>query len=241
MGHELIVLYELELMGRWHVGSGFRRGLVDHTVKTRKLRHHGVVATVPVIPGSAIKGSLRHRCEQIAQACGLDWQDPHVVAADAVAAFVPLHRSGLIVDRLFGTRYQGNCLFVSDCQWTGDYYGPAHLDMTNRVTIDRGLGTAREQRLFSAEYLEAVSSLQGRIDAFHREGELELLDAFPFEYALLLGGLTTLDRLGGHRAVGMGRAATRITKVVYNGAEIAERTWAECLELLELYGEGRRA
>lgn len=241
MGHELTVLYELEPKSRWHVGSGLGRGLVDRTVQMRKHRDARGLAIVPVIPGSTIKGNLRHRCEQLAAAFGLAWQDPHLASGAAVAGFHSLRQSSLIVDRLFGTRYQGSCLFVSDCLWTEGYYGPAHVQPMTRVSLDRGTGTAREARLFTADYLEPASCLQGRIEALHGDGEAKLLGTFPFEYALLLAGLVTLDRIGGHRTTGMGKVTTRITSVTYNSTRVQDTAWADCLELLELYGEGENA
>ena len=58
-----------------------------------------------------MKGVLRHQCERLALALGLEAVDPHAGAEDGdrslVTHFVPLAKSELLVDRLFGSRPSG--------------------------------------------------------------------------------------------------------------------------------------
>ena len=109
----LDVCYEIIWKGRWHVGSGYQSAVAD-----RLLRRMDGVDKVPFVPGSQIKGALRHQCERLAIALDLEAINPHDVTKDdeqsLVKHFTPLANSDLIVDRLFGTRYQGECLFVTN-------------------------------------------------------------------------------------------------------------------------------
>jgi hypothetical protein len=72
---------------------------------------------------------------------------------------------------------------------------------------------------------------------------LSLFDGgFPLEYALLLGGLRTLDSLGGNRTSGLGRCRIEIPEdvVTWNGSPVLlgtalssfeEEDWKVMLEL----------
>ncbi|MCA9071075.1 MAG: hypothetical protein KDA84_19240 [Planctomycetaceae bacterium] len=114
----------------WHVGSGYRTTNIDRLVRRRRMpaglppaeKNSAPQSSLkdaewPYVPGSQIKGVLRQRVEQLAVSWGGTVQDPHATGLEnreLIAAFGPLHRSQALADRLFGSRYQGDCLFVSD-------------------------------------------------------------------------------------------------------------------------------
>ncbi len=214
--------YDIIWEGRWHVGSGYQSAAVD-----RLLRRFGGVDGVPFVPGSQIKGVLRYQCERLAVVLGLEVVNPHAVIEDdknhLVRFFKPLRQSPLIVDRLFGSRYQGECLYVTNA-------GPVlPKDTTNtsiqtRTAMDRLTGTVMEQHLFTTEFSERNVRLQGSIRARHPAGVLtQDGDEFPYEYALLFSTLLALDSLGGDKSAGMGRCKIKINEesLCWNGDPIS--------------------
>lgn len=217
----LDLCYEIVWKGRWHVGSGYQSGVAD-----RLLRRMEGVNRDPFVPGSQLKGMLRHQCERLALALGFEAINPHAVTSedekDLVTHFTPLINSKLIVDRLFGSRYQGECLFVTNAM-------PVSSDAKNkavvqtRTAMDRVTGTVMEQHLFTTELVEEEINLQGKIRGRHPAGALTQDDGgFPYEYALLLFALPLLDCLGGDKSVGLGRCNIKIREesLLWNGCHI---------------------
>ena len=193
--------------GRWHVGSGHQSAAADRM--QRRWPGHGSKGGEPFVPGSQMKGVLRHHCERLALALELEAVDPHADAESGdrklVQHFRPLAKSSLLIDRLFGTRYQGECLFVSNAQ----PIAPATPDTTivaARTAIDRVTGTVMDRHLFTTELVGPEVSLGGDIRARHPGGVLtQEGDGFPCEYALLVAGLLSLDTLGGDKSIGLGK------------------------------------
>jgi len=157
----LDLCYEIVWKGRWHIGSGYQS-----TVADRLLRRMGGVNGEPFVPGSQLKGVLRYQCERLTLALGLKAINPHAVTKEdeqnLLVHFTPLANSELIVDRLFGSRYQGECLFVTNAM-------PVSSDSENkavvqtRTAMDRVTGTVMEQHLFTTELVADTTKLHGRI------------------------------------------------------------------------------
>jgi CRISPR/Cas system CSM-associated protein Csm3 (group 7 of RAMP superfamily) len=189
----------------WHVGSGFASAEVDRLIRRRGGRHGR-----PFVPGSQLKGVLRHQAERIAATLGCAVSDPH---ADDVAHFGPLARSPLIVDRLFGSRYQGECLYVDDALPVAGLR-PAVRDhmVVTRTALDRVTGTVRERRLFSSEVAVGDGLILGsRLRAVHPGGVLLVdEDGLPLEYVLLVAALLGIESLGGQKSAGHGRCRVSI-------------------------------
>ncbi len=232
----------------WHVGSGQGTAAVDRLLRRRAcgpLRERA-----PFVPGSQIKGVLRHYCERLAALLGGEVVSPHVVGRETderkalLDSFRPLPQSALLIDRLFGSRFQGDCLFVEDAV-------PAVVDrqaprLHTRTSIDRVSGTARDRTLFVTEVAQAGGpELHGRVRARHPVGALtQDGDGFPFEYSLLLTGLLSLDMLGGDKSTGLGKCRVTITgaMVRWNGRpdypvadalkSFEEAEWFEMLQLI---------
>ena len=77
--------------------------------------------------------------------------------------------------------------------------------------MDRVTETVMEQHLFTTEFAEGNINLQGSIRARHPVGILTQDDGgFPYEYALLLAALLSLDILGGDKSSGLGRCKIRL-------------------------------
>ncbi len=162
-------------------------------------------------------------------------------------AFVPLTESRFVIDRLFGNAMEGARLFVEELLWPEDFPFHERAAVLNvmQVSIDRATGSARGKRLFSSEVVEGIGAWKGRIEARHRKGEITPYEegTLPFEYALLVAGLRSLDRIGGDRSIGKGRIEVTIGRIAYNDRELSpsdalksfeETDWKD---LWELYRE----
>jgi CRISPR/Cas system CSM-associated protein Csm3 (group 7 of RAMP superfamily) len=243
----LNITYRIVWNGDWHAGSGEGSASVDRLV--RRLPQNQDGERLPYLPGSQLKGVLRHQCERLAALLGCEVVSPHHGGGDRpghlLQHFGPLERSGLIIDRLFGNRYQGNCLFVDDALPESSTGWPAHE--RSRTAIDRLSHTARDRTLFVSEVVSGAGrALRGVIRARHPSSVLSQFDGgFPLEYDLLLAGLQTLDSLGGDRSSGSGFCRIEIVDHVWNGEEkpvsealdsFKEEDWKL---LLDLVREGR--
>lgn len=238
----LDLCYQIVWNGRWHIGSGYQSAVAD-----RLLRRMGGVNGDPFIPGSQFKGVLRYQCERLALAFGLEAVNPHDVTTDdqqaLVKHFVPLTNSELIVDRLFGSRYQGDCLFVTNAMPSSSNKEKKSVVQT-RTAMDRVTGTVMEQHLFTTELREWEISLQGKIRGRHPAGVLNPFDGrFPYEYALLVAALLSLDTLGGDKSVGLGRCEVEIEgeTLRWNGDTITQndalQSFRDLGEIGEEWGE----
>ena len=236
--------YDITWQGRWHVGSGYQSAAAD-----RLLRRLEGVKGSPFVPGSQIKGVLRYQCERLALALGLDAINPHAGIEedekDLVTHFGPLKQSTLIVDRLFGSRYQGECLFVTNAE-SVSMEDKTITAVQPRTAMDRLTGTVMEQHLFTTEFAEGNAGLQGAIRARHPAGVLtQENNGFPYEYTLLLVSLLSLDTLGGDKSTGLGRCRIQIKEdtLLWNHQRISSNEvlqsfrdepddWAVMLEML---------
>lgn len=230
--------YRIAWKGRWHVGSGYQSAAADRLL--RRLPDGR-----PFVPGSQIKGVLRHQCERLALALGLEAVDPHAVS-DAqnqrlVSHFGPLAKSELVADRLFGSRYQGECLFVTNAAPVPSDVGNA-TSVQARTAIDRVTRTVMEQHLFTTELAPCDLSVEGEIRARHPAGVLtQDGDGFPYEYALLVAAFLSLDALGGDKSVGLGRCEATVESLRWNGQPVSqddaleslqEEEWGEMLNIV---------
>ena len=236
--------YHIVWQGRWHVGSGYQSAATN-----RLLHRMGGVDGSPFVPGSQIKGVLRHQCERFACALGLEAVNPHDGIKEdnqkLVKHFKPLAESSLVVDRLFGSRYQGECLFVANAEPVPSEENTV-TSVQPRTALDRVTGTVMEQHLFTTEFVEGGPNLQGSIRARHPVGVLTQYDGgFPYEYALLLAALLSLDALGGDKSVGLGRCEIRLKEktLCWNSQRISlneafqsfkdePKEWGSLLEML---------
>lgn len=241
----LDVRFRIVWEGNWHAGSGEGDAAFDRRVRRR------AVSRLPLMPGSQFKGVLRHQCERLAALFGAEVVSPHHIGRQAprelLRQFGPLARSGLLIDRLFGSRYQGDCLFVDDAlpeEATTHWPAWGH----ERTAIDRLTRTARDRTLFVSEVVAGQGrALLGRLKARHPAGVLTPGEhGFPLEYALLLAGLLGVESLGGDRGVGLGLCRIEIPGEVvrWNGSELPLTTALGSLtepdwkDQLDLYREG---
>lgn len=235
--------YRIKWTGRWHVGSGYQGVAADRLVRRMGGRNETLF-----VPGSQIKGVLRHQCERLALTLGLDALDPHASSQEhsqqLVKHFVPLSQSDLVVDRLFGSRYQGECLFVQNALPKSE--GKTHVSVRARTAMDRVTGTVMEQRLFTGEQAEGEIHLYGSLRARHAAGILtpeDGVEGFPLEYSLLVAALMSLEALGGDKSIGLGQCEIHLDlgTLRWNGQGITrddalnsfkEEDWSELLDMV---------
>ena len=233
----LDLCYRIVWNGRWHVGSGYQSAVADRLL--RRLPDGS-----SFVPGSQIKGVLRHHCERLALALDLKAVDPHASSEEhdqqLVKHFTPLAKSKLMVDRLFGSRYQGECLFVKNSLPTSSHKKNTS-SVQARTAIDRVTRTVMEKHLFTTELTEGDIALQGTIRARHPADVLtQEDDGFPYEYSLLIAGLLSLDALGGDKSVGLGRCRIDFDEesLRWNDGDISKEDALQSFrELSELWGE----
>ena len=94
-----------------------------------------------------------------------------------------------------------------------------------RTAMDRVTGTVMEQHLFTTELVESGINLRGRIRGRHPAGVLTPYDnGFPYEYALLVAGILSLETLGGDKSTGLGRCKITLegNQLCWNGDSIKQ-------------------
>ncbi|NLX99914.1 MAG: hypothetical protein GXY83_27770 [Rhodopirellula sp.] len=225
----LDLVYTIAWETRWHVGSGFDSAAADRLIR-RYGSEKGSRKGPPFVPGSQLKGVLRHQCERLALALGADAVDPHATSESQqrhlVQHFRPLGESELLVDRLFGSRYQGECLFVDNALPATE--GTQFTSLRTRTALDRVTGTVLERHLFTTELAEGDNVvLQGHVRARHPPGVLTVFDeGVPYEYALLIAAMLSIDSLGGDKSAGLGRCRVSILgdQVMWNGQALSVDT-----------------
>lgn len=160
-----------------------------------------------LIPGSQLKGRLRHECEKLAR--GLGWQifespNPRRLAPrnqDEGGHFV--QEDGYIgyhclISRIFGNPALPSRIIVEDLICSLD---PSELPEVLRpgVSINRSRHTAEDQRLY---YLETSPANAAQLEF---SGDLYLQPGLPpGSKALILAGLRHIYALGGGKSAGLG-------------------------------------
>ncbi|MDJ0615363.1 MAG: RAMP superfamily CRISPR-associated protein [Calothrix sp. MO_192.B10] len=162
-----------------------------------------------LIPGSQLKGRLRHECEKIAQ--GLGWE---IFASPKAETLCPTEAQvsnqfrsvyeiegykgyHCIISQIFGNPILPSRIVVDDliCSIEREYLPEV---IRPGVTINRSRLTAEENKLFFLETSPANNQLEFR-------GEIQLLPNSPsYTKVLILAGLRHIHALGGSKSVGLG-------------------------------------
>jgi CRISPR/Cas system CSM-associated protein Csm3 (group 7 of RAMP superfamily) len=152
-----------------------------------------------IIPGSHLKGRLRHECEKIARS--LDWEvsrspNPRNMVENYLIPQQNDPSPHCIISSIFGDASLPSCLLIDDliCETS-----PADLPEVIRpgVTINRRRRTAEDQKLY---YLEtSPPNIQLKFT-----GEIHLIDPPEYATALICAGLRHIHALGGSKSAGLG-------------------------------------
>lgn len=185
----------------FNVGTGAMAGLPTDRPTITSARDR------PYVPGSSLKGRLRHTCEQLLRALS---DDPlaacHAPVPDTMC---PLNEYWLgrfcPICRIFGSPHRAGPLLFSDLQWTLAGTVDPYTTIRQHVSIRRSRRVAEPQRLFDIEVFgpQPLTEMAGTIN-----GRLPYADNQALA-ALLLGGLRMVNALGGGRSAGLGACAIR--------------------------------
>lgn len=164
-----------------------------------------------LIPGSQIKGRLRHECEKIAR--GLGWEisespspgkmvirrdkAPNIFSRSEYEVSGYNETYHCLISQIFGDPVLPSRVIFEDLICTED---PENLAEFIRpgVTINRRRRTAEENKLYFLETSPPHVSLRF-------EGQIHLLPDFPsYAKPLILAGFKHIHALGGSKSAGLG-------------------------------------
>lgn len=153
-----------------------------------------------IIPGSHLKGRLRHECEKIAR--GLGWEvsrspNPSNMVGNYLTPDLADRSPHCIISSIFGDPSLPSKLLIDDLICTT---APEDLPtevIRPGVTINRRRRTAEDQKLY---YLEtSPPNLQLKFT-----GEIHTIDPPHYATALICAGLRHIHALGGSKSAGLG-------------------------------------
>jgi len=233
--------YTLEFKSAFHFGTGLPNGLIDRAIARNR---DGYL----YVPGSTLKGVLRHRCEQIAVLYGLEANEPHTKDSQRKEANT---QNPDIITRIFGSRFLPSTLFFDDALLltedqalfdgnkpeTKGKYKAKQVEERTQVSMSRQTRTAKQGHLYTSEY--GIQSLRFRGQVYGYLECIPILDE-PQSYSLLIlvSGLRSITRIGGNKSSGAGNVTCQIEEPFeYDGKKIEVKTTLELLSMLELYKE----
>ncbi len=231
--------YTLEFESAFHFGTGLPNGLIDRAIARN---HDGYL----YVPGSTIKGVVRHRCEQIAALYDLEVNEPHTKASQRKEANT---QNPDIITRIFGSRFLPSTLFFDDAVLHPDdkklfdspsqagKYKARQVEERTQVSLSRRTRTAKQGYLFNSEY--GIKSLRfvGQVYGF-LNGESIMGEPQSYSLVLFLAGLKSLDRIGSNKSTGAGHITCHISdKFEYGKTMSVQSVLEDFLSFLELYKE----
>ncbi|RMH46167.1 MAG: hypothetical protein D6694_03785, partial [Gammaproteobacteria bacterium] len=238
---QIKITYTLEFLSAFHLGTGLPNGLIDRAIARNK---DGYL----YVPGSTIKGVVRHRCEQLAKLYGLEANEPHTEESQRREANI---RDPDIITRIFGSRFLPATLYFDDATMLEEdraayfdgskpddgIYKAKQIEERTQVSLSRRTRTAKSGRLYTSEYgiksLRFKGQVYGIIDGLALEDEPE----YNYSLLLLVAGLKSIDRIGGNKSSGAGQVTCTINDpVLVNGNSVNQRYLLELApENLEYY------
>lgn len=183
-----------------------------------------------IIPGSQVKGKVRHACEQLVRALDVEQR---VCEAPRVATMCPNPPGSdppCPICRIFGSPALRSALYFSDLVWEGESMvmegktiAPALRAM---IGLNRRRATVEEGRLYLVEtapyFREQCFSntvaITGRLDS---EAQVKLL----------LAGLRLILAWGGMKSRGLGWVTRVEASATFNGSLVQMTDWQEVKRL----------
>ncbi len=223
MQHNRIhIQYQLIARSSWHCGTGLNNGLTDRGMARDSEGY-------AYIPGSTIKGLLRHHATRLA--CILGWKAslPHTGDLQSFSRYCVRD----IPDLIFGSQYRPGTLYFDDVLLCNEDCGFFKQDGQSdwlaqqsetriRVGLSRVTNTARAHHLFSTEYGIPDLRFEGTLFGFLPGIALRDPDLPPYTLSLILlvAALSSLDAVGGDKSIGAGRMACNISSVQMDGESV---------------------
>lgn len=182
-------------------------------------------AGVPYLPGSTLKGLLRHETEKIVRAL---WGDEAVCRSPNSATMCPQNRPQIQpfcpVCRIFGSPWRPSSLRFSDLKVVemSNHQVAKKTDLRFGVSISRYRNAAVEERLYTLEVASTAQALffQGEIEGYlpnDEEGNRLLV--------LVLVALRAVEATGSGKSRGLGSVkleATTVKPVISDIREVFE-------------------
>ena len=159
-----------------------------------------------IIPGSHLKGRLRHECEKLARGLGL-----HVSESPNPGAMMQTFNSVMsessnpaqirycVISKIFGNPQIPSRLWVDDLICKAKQKDLPTEVIRPGVTINRRRGTAEDEKLYYLETSPANQKLE-----FIGQLHLELVPEIDYALPLLVAGLQHIKALGGSKSAGLG-------------------------------------
>ncbi len=143
-----------------------------------------------IIPGSHLKGRLRHECEKLARSLGLP-------VSESPNPGLMMQTPDCAISKIFGNPVLAAQLIVDDlvCENSAQELPPEVI--RPGVTINRRRGTAEDNKLY---FLETSPPNQG----LHFTGQIHLIRPPDYALPLILAGLHHIKALGGSKSAGLG-------------------------------------
>jgi CRISPR/Cas system CSM-associated protein Csm3 (group 7 of RAMP superfamily) len=170
-----------------------------------------------IIPGSHLKGRLRHECEKIARS--LHWEvsrspNPRNMVGNYNIPQQTETSRHCIISSIFGDASQASCLLIDDliCQ-TNRADLPTEV-IRPGVTINRRRRTAEDQKLYLLETSPPNLDLKFI-------GKIHLINPPQYATALICAGLKHINALGGSKSAGLGWLTWD-----WGDIQIPEEAWA---------------
>ncbi|MBR8832954.1 MAG: CRISPR-associated protein Csm3 [Stigonema ocellatum SAG 48.90 = DSM 106950] len=231
-------MINLETLPQNHVEKISLTALIDTALCVGAGGSSGSLADKPIIrnakrqlliPGSQLKGRLRHECEKLARALG--WQIFESPTAEKLCPTeeqvesqfkevyqIPGYKGfHCIVSQIFGNPILPSRIIVDDLICPQDLEDLSVL--RPGVTINRARRTAVEKKLYFLE----TSPINAQLPF---EGEIHLqADCPPYAKALILAGLHHINALGGSKSAGLGWLTWKELPKV----EINDSVWSSLL------------
>lgn len=241
MSELLELSYEVKLETPLHCGSGFARGILDRAVVRDGFGDL-------YIPGSTIKGRMRHAAEVLAQqlelhACLAPWPGDPAQKDQRGMCHGP---SLCSVCLLFGAPSRGERLFFDDCKLVDDqrktlfgqyvdtpqegrrYFPRFQTWERTQVMLDRQRRVAATAHLFTSEFGVRHLTFVGHITGYLPDA-LPNTDVKP--EAFLLAAMRLVESLGGDRSRGVGHCRLEPNQLVTIGARRDD--WRSLLSTLK--------
>jgi CRISPR/Cas system CSM-associated protein Csm3 (group 7 of RAMP superfamily) len=235
------IAYRLEALSGVLIGAtaeALSIGIDRTTIRRRKVSttpaegNSPNVETEPeaIIPGSTLKGKIRHECERILSALGqkicraprAEMMCPHSTIAD-------IGGKHCAVCQFFGGPSLQSRLFFSDAIVNDATLGRAAFRVQAGVSLSRRRRTAEHGRLYYIEHGVEGLIYEGAIDGYL---DNDLADQ---QVALLIAALKRLVAVGSGKSRGLGWTKTEILAIEFDGREISKE------QLQKIYREGLSA
>lgn len=144
-----------------------------------------------IIPGSHLKGRLRHECEKLARSLGLP-------VSESPNPGLMMQTPDCVISKIFGNPATASCLLVDDliCESPAEEL-PSSEVIRPGVTINRRRGTAEDEKLYFLETSPPNQKLKFT-------GQLHLIQTPDYALPLLVAGLKHINALGGSKSAGLG-------------------------------------